>query len=101
VGPEILSTPLPDTVIGWVGLLISIWAALLTVLGTVEKFVERYGPGSEVLRPYGGLALPVGWGFWCIALLIAHHDPIAVLVVLLGTSAITIAAQALVRRCRA
>lgn len=78
MGPDIFGTPLPDTVPGWVGLLVAIWAALLTTLSTAEKFVERYGSGTEVLRPFGGLALPVGWVFWCAALLVAHRDPLAI-----------------------
>jgi len=98
---EILGTPLPDTIIGWAGLLVSILAALLTMLSAVEKFVERFGSKSEVLRPYGGLALPIGWVAWCIALLVAHRDPISFLVVFLGTATITVAAQMLVNRCRA
>ena len=93
MSPEILGTPLPDTVIGWIGLLVSIWAALLTVLATVEKFVEHHG--GEPRRPYGGLALPTGWMLWCFALLTAHRNPLTVLIVLLGSAVLLIATQLL------
>ena len=101
MGPEIFGSSLPDTVLGWIGLLVAILAALLTSLSAAEKFVERFGGRGEVGRPYGGLALPIGWVVWCIALLVAHRDPVAALIVLLGTLAITAAGQLLVRKCRA
>lgn len=102
MGPEILGTPLPDTVFGWLGLLVSIVAALLGMLSAAEKFVDLFGPsGTEVLRPWGGLALPVGWVAWCIALLIAHRTPVSFLIVFLGTGAITATGQALYQRCKA
>lgn len=100
LGPEIFGTPLPHTTLAWVSLLIFIWGALLTVLGAVEKFVERNSGKRGVLRPYGGLALPLGWAVWCVALLVAQRDPVAVLIVLTGTLIITAAGQTLVRKCR-
>ena len=101
MGPEIFGSPLPDTVIGWIGLLIAIQAALLTALSAVEKFVERFSGQAGVLRAYGGLALPVGWVVWCMALLVAHRDPASVLIVSLGTLTITATGQILARKCRA
>jgi hypothetical protein len=101
VGPEILGTPLPGTAIEWIGLLVAIVAALLTVLSAIEKFVELLGLPVTALRPYGGLALPVGWAFWCAVLLLGRHDVVAVLVVLIGTFVITATGRVLVQKCKA
>jgi hypothetical protein len=101
VGHEILGSPLPDTLFGWVGLLIAIWAALLTMLSAAEKFVERYDSAAEVLRPYRSVVVPVGWVLWCVVLMIDHRDPISVLAVLIGTLMIAVTGRTLANRYRA
>jgi hypothetical protein len=96
LGHEIFGTPLPDTPLGWIGLLVAIWGALLTAISAAQAFAEYHGaPSVKTRRPCSGHALPVGWVFWSVALLSAHSDPLPVLVVLLGTAMILVAMQAL------
>lgn len=98
---ELLGTPLPDTPILWLVLLVSILTALGTLLAAVEKFLEMLKIGMTVLRRYGGLLLPVSWAVWCMLLLYWRFETPTVLVVLLGTLSITAIATTLYRRCRA
>lgn len=101
MSPEIFGTPLPDSVFEWVALLVAIWAALLTTLAVAEKFSDALlGRETTTLRRCGGLALPLGWVAWCVALLVAHHGPISVLIVLIGTASLLIVSERLIRRCK-
>lgn len=98
---ELLGTPLPDTPILWLALFASILAALGAVLAAVEKFLEMFNISATVFRRYGGLLLPFTWAVWSILLLYWRFETATVLVVLLGTLAITVVATTLYRRCQA
>lgn len=96
--PELLGTPLPDTPILWLALLVSIATALVAMLSVVERFLELFYVHTAILRRYGGLALPVSWAIWSILLLYWRFETLTVLVVLLGTLCIAIVTTALFRR---
>ncbi len=82
-------------------LLASIIAALSTTLSAVDKSLEMLGVDTTVLRRYGGLLFPFSWAVWSILLLYWRFETATVLVVLLGTTAITAVAATLYRRCQA
>lgn len=98
---ELLGTPLPDTPIYWLALLISITGGLVTMLHAVDEFLKVLKVNLTVLRPYGGLALPVSWVTWSFLLLYWRFETGTVLIVLLGTLVITAVATTLYRRCQA
>jgi hypothetical protein len=98
-GTELLGAQLPGTVAAWIFLFVGILTALLTLVLAAEKFVELLGADADKLRLRGGgLALPISWAAWCILFLIAHRDPLSVLVVLLGTLALAIVGRMLIRK---
>lgn len=101
MGAEIFGDPLPHSALGWLILLCGILGTLRIVLSAAQEFAEFVEIHRDIERPYGGLALPIGWTVWAIALLIGRHDVIAVLIVLVGTFIITVAARLLIRKCRA
>lgn len=98
---EFMGTPLPHAAPEWAALLVAIVTALTAVLVALDHFLELLGAGSGFLRPYGGLALPLAWAVWCCLLLSAQRDPLAVLVVLLGTLTLLVTARILIRGCKA
>jgi hypothetical protein len=101
VGAEIFGDPLPHSVLGWLILLGGILGTLRVVLAAAQEFAEFVGIDQQIERPFGGLALPIGWAAWCVALLVGRHDVVSVLIVLIGTLTITVAARLLIRKCRA
>ena len=64
MGAEILGDPLPHSLIGWLLLLMSILGALRLVLGAAQELAELLEIQQEIVRPYGGLTLPLGWLSW-------------------------------------
>jgi hypothetical protein len=101
VGSEIPGTYAPGNVLEWILLLGAIYGALLAVLAATEKALDFSNTDKKVLRPYGGLIIPVGWAAWSVTLLWAEPKPWTVLIVLMGVMAITIAGQKLAQNCRA
>ena len=88
---ELFGTPLPDTPILWLALLVSILGALATLLFWAERFFDVFQADTKILRRYGGLLAPMAWATWSILLLYWRFETSTVLIVLLGTLLITIA----------
>lgn len=101
MGSEIPGASLPGDVVTWFLLLGAIYGALLAVLAAIEKALEFFGNDRKLLRPFGGLIVPVGWAAWSTTLISAYPGPVTVLVALAGVMAITIVAARLAENCKA
>ncbi len=95
---ELLGTPLPDTPLFWLAFLVSIAAALGTVVAAVERFLEMFSLDAGLVRRYGGLTLPVAWAVWSALLLYWRFETGTVLVVLLGSLVLAAVVSTLLRR---
>jgi hypothetical protein len=94
---ELLGASLPNSTAGWCFVFLVVLVTLAGALTAIEQFFKLFAGRNPGFRPLGGLALPLGWVVWSVALLYWKAGTATGLSVLLGLLVIITALTILIR----